>query len=154
MNWISPVKEILEALFTPVLAFAVAYTAIQQYRLSRESHILRLTERRFELFMGMMQFIGYCDGACEAQALDLGIISQMMSEYFAKVKMAAYLFDREVVAYLVQFGEKSLELQRLAISGSAKKELEPKAVECLGWFTNQKSVIEKKFGKYVNLWFK
>ncbi|MEO8326176.1 MAG: hypothetical protein ABI618_10020 [Nitrospirota bacterium] len=132
------------------LAFFAAFTAYQQYILSRERFKLDLFEKRFAVFTGTRKFLSGIQVNSATGSLD-GLL-----EYKKDIDQASFLFNEEMVSYLEEIYRHAVALGNTRIVlKDPETEAERKSFATKShrdeytWLTNQLPELIKRFSPYM-----
>ena len=140
--------EHIFACITIVIGICVAYTAYNQYRLSKERFKLDLFEKRFSVYKGAQVFLSRI---LEKGKVDLDQIFQ----FRADTQDATFLFDADITEYLKAIDSKSLELCRIneELEGVPKSQKRSdmcrEKTDVIHWLTSQLPILKEKFAPYL-----
>ncbi len=136
------------ACITIAIGFFVAFTAYNQYRLSKGKFKLDLFEKRFSIYKGTQVFLTHI---LVKAKVDIELIHQ----FRADTQDATFLFDADITKYLKEIDSKSLELWQIrneledVPKGQKRSEMCRVQTKAIGWLTSQLPVLKEKFAPYL-----
>lgn len=142
---------ISQAVFSVLLASAVAWITYQQLSVNRLKLKLELFERRIVIFEAVKAFLGKILATGKTSSDDC---IQLLRD----TNQAEYLFGSEVSAYIMTLYTKGIELEYLnkklsgvdAIPiGPERCKLAEQDADALKWFSQQYEVMKATFRKYL-----
>ena len=142
----------LAALLTPFLACIGTYIAWQQYEGNKLKLRHDLYERRFKVFKGLTDLLGFIGREADVQEEQLWTFRKETAD-------SCFLFGKEIPAYLKVIFDNAVELRKqniliteqLSQPEIERTELIQKNAELLIWFADQFEVSERKFQHYLSL---
>lgn len=132
-----------------LIAGAVAYIAWRQHKTAQEKIRLDLFQKRFETYRSLIGVIR--DPGAESENS-----KQLHDEYWERIQVAQFLFDKDVLTYLDEVWKKSCELR---VRARRAPDNEPERTEWINkcgalrdWFYPQidSQEVALRFGKYLN----
>ena len=142
----------LAALLTPFLACIGTYIAWQQYKGNKLKLRHDLYERRFKVYQGLTDLLGFIGREADVHQEQLWAFKKDTAD-------SCFLFGKEVPVYLKVIFDNAVELrkQNILIKGERSQneteriELIQKNADLLIWFGDQFEVSERKFMPYLSL---
>lgn len=146
-------NEILKLLYgalTPIIAILAAYIAWRQHQISRSKLKLDLYDRRFKVYRGLMDLFA-------AVLRDVKVSRADLANYYSQTNEKVFLFDSDIVAFMIQVREKAVELRQIKEKmehitedgGNELNELSERDTELLRWFDEQLNIAPRRFEKYL-----
>ena len=143
------ILNVFRALLAPVIAGVVAYIAYQQHKVNRDRLRLGLYDKRFKVFRGLIDLLGYIVTRGD-------VTNEELSHFYTATNEKEFLFNDDILGYLEEFQDKAKKLQwlqekiknpLLAPPGEAREKVFEERKEVFNWLTAQFEVSRNKFGK-------
>jgi hypothetical protein len=101
---ISNMRDITQAILTPLIALIAVYIAYQQYDTNRQKLRLDLYNKRFEVFLGLQNLLLYI-----GQHADVN--SEALYNFEVTTSQSVFIFDKDVSDYLQKVAKKARNLR-------------------------------------------
>ena len=140
--------EYIFTIITIVIGVFVAYTAYNQYRLSKEKFKLDMFDKRYGVYKNTQVFLTKI-------LRDAKIEMEDIFEFRAGTQNSVFLFKEDIPNYLKSIDKKALELLEIheSLDGDLKakerSEMCRKQTDLLHWLTNQLPELKNKFVTYL-----
>ena len=140
-----------EYIFTSVtilIGFFVAYTAYNQYKLSKEKFKLDMFDKRYGVYKNTQVFLTKI-------LRDAKIEMEDIFEFRAGTQDSVFLFKEDIPDYLKNIDNKALELWEThknldgVPKGEKRSEISRKQTELLGWLTSKLPELKNIFAPYL-----
>lgn len=140
--------EYIFTAITIIIGASVAYTAYNQYRLSKEKFKLDLFDKRFSVYKGVQVLLSHI--------LQKGKVEMaQIYQFRADTQDAAFLFDDDITKHLGEIDSKTLELWSIQEelnglpAGDERSAGSRKITQVQGWLIKQLPELKKIFSPYL-----
>ena len=140
--------EYIFTAITIMIGLFVAYTAYNQYRLSKEKFKLDMFDKRYGVYKNTQVFLTKI-------LRDAKIEMEDILEFRAGTQDSVFLFKEDIPNYLKNIDNKALDFWEIHKSldgvpkGEERSKMCRKQTELLGWLTSQLPELKNKFAPYV-----